>query len=315
MSKFRTLLFLASACVGAFLSVGYSFSVAVAPHLTQDSVTNLLLLEGWRENVALFVNDYLNKTTDEAVVREPPQKRDSLFYGKFKHIRGQLDYSYHQTYSKDRMLLQDGIIESMLDENAFAAGSDGVQNCTHPAQHWLVFTAGAMGAGKSHTVKLLKKKGRFPLHLFTAVDPDRIRHRLPEFETYVEHSPEQAGELTRKEAGLIAELLTEAALERGHNVLVDGSLRDADWYRRYFQLLRRTHTDLRLAILHVTAPRESVFQNALVSNNIFVGSIFCLVLWLFEELTADNLSIYLEPQIFRTVPKSPVASFPESFSS
>jgi Zeta toxin len=175
-------------------------------------------------------------------------------------IREQIDYNYHSVYSRERTLFQDVIVDSMLEENT--SSTREARNCPQP--HWIVFTAGAMGAGKSHTIKLLHQKGRFPLQLFTVVDPDRIRRLLPEFETYVKLNPENAGELTRKEAGLIAEILVEAALERGSNVLVDGSLRDAVWYQQYFQQLRLDHPNLRIAILHITAPRESVFQHAAV---------------------------------------------------
>ena len=49
------------------------------------------------------------------------------------------------------------------------------------------------------------------------------------------------------------------------NVLVDGSLRDFKWYQEYFKRLRNEFPFLRLAILHVTAPREAVFDRAAVS--------------------------------------------------
>jgi hypothetical protein len=111
----------------------------------------------------------------------------------------------------------------------------------------------------------LDEHGRFPLLAFVAVDPDIIRRSLPEFHLYVDESPELAGELTRKEAGFIAEILTLAGLQAGKNVLVDGSLRDSDWYKKYFGMLRNEFPLLRLAILHVTAPREAVFQRAAVS--------------------------------------------------
>lgn len=92
------------------------------------------------------------------------------------------------------------------------------------------------------------------------VDPDEIRRRLPEFAVYIKRSPERAGELTRKEVGMMAELLTNYALERGQNVLVDGSLRDAEWYEQHFQHLRTTYPKLRIGIIHVTAPTEAVFD-------------------------------------------------------
>jgi hypothetical protein len=87
-----------------------------------------------------------------------------------------------------------------------------------------------LGAGKTHTINKLHESGHFPLESFVTVDPDEIRRRLPEFQSYIQHNPERAGELTRKEAGMIAEILTNSALEQGMNVLVDGSLKDAAWH-------------------------------------------------------------------------------------
>ena len=58
------------------------------------------------------------------------------------------------------------------------------------------------------------------------VDPDEIRQQFPEYSLYVNQNPLKAGEMTRKEAGYVVEILTLAALQAGKNVLVDGSLRD-----------------------------------------------------------------------------------------
>ena len=122
-----------------------------------------------------------------------------------------------------------------------------------------------MGAGKSFTIRHLYEMGRFPLQQFVTVDPDSVRRLLPEFERYIQIEPEQAGERTRKESGLISEILTEAALQRGRNVLVDGTLRNATWYESYFDSLRDRYPQLKIGILHVTAPREAVLERALVS--------------------------------------------------
>lgn len=91
-----------------------------------------------------------------------------------------------------------------------------------------------------------------------------MRHALPEFKGYVLRSPEQAGEFTRREAGMLSEILTLAALQAGNNVLVDGSLRDHEWYTEYFARLRRDYPTFNIAILHITAPRQAVLERAKV---------------------------------------------------
>lgn len=194
---------------------------------------------------------------------------DMDFHGKYSHLRKTLDYTFHVNYTLERQHLQDAIISDMLDE-AIILGVDGNIG-TVPTKPWIIFTAGAMGAGKSHTMKALVEKGCFPLRAFVSVDPDEIRRLLPEFHIYIDENPELAGELTHKEAGYIAEILTLAALQAGKNVLLDGSLRDSDWYKIYFQRLRKEFPSVRQAIIHVNAPREAVFQRAAVSHNAVLG--------------------------------------------
>ena len=106
----------------------------------------------------------------------------------------------------------------------------------------------------------------FQYRSYVVIDPDVIRQHFPEYCLYAMKSPEHAGELTHKEAGYVTEIVTAAALQRGHNVLVDGSLWDADWYSKYFEHLRKDYVNLRIAILHITAPREAVFARAMVSS-------------------------------------------------
>mmetsp|Transcript_7349 Transcript_7349/g.16722 ORF Transcript_7349/g.16722 Transcript_7349/m.16722 type:complete len:650 (+) Transcript_7349:65-2014(+) len=182
------------------------------------------------------------------------------FYGPYSHIRSTLDYNYHVHYTRKRQTLQDTIIANFLDCALITDKNGNV--CTTPTEPWIVFTAGAMGAGKSYTMNKLVEKGRFPLLAFVHVDPDEIRRFLPEYHIYVEDSPELAGDLTRKEAGFISEILTLAALQAGKNVLVDGSLRDSEWYKAYFARLKEEFPIVRQSIIHVKAPREAVFQRA-----------------------------------------------------
>eukprot|EP00546_Thalassionema_frauenfeldii_P011295 CAMPEP_0178916490 /NCGR_PEP_ID=MMETSP0786-20121207/12673_1 /TAXON_ID=186022 /ORGANISM="Thalassionema frauenfeldii, Strain CCMP 1798" /LENGTH=201 /DNA_ID=CAMNT_0020589841 /DNA_START=493 /DNA_END=1098 /DNA_ORIENTATION=+ len=67
-----------------------------------------------------------------------------------------------------------------------------------------------------------------------------------------------------KEAGYIAEILQTHALDTGKNVLVDGSLRDYEWYKVDFQHKREKYPNIKLAIIHVVAPRETIFERAWV---------------------------------------------------
>ena len=111
-------------------------------------------------------------------------------------------------------------------------------------------------------MKQLASRGLFPLGSYIVVDPDEIRSHFPEYHLYASRCPNRAGELTHREAGYVTEIVAAAALERGYNVLVDGSLRDREWYAEYFASLREKYPNLKIAILHVTAPREAIFARA-----------------------------------------------------
>lgn len=77
---------------------------------------------------------------------EENNKSDDMnFYGQFAHIRATLDYSYHCNYTHERQRFQDSIIREYL-EAAVIEDRNG-EVCTTPTEPWIVFTAGAMGAG------------------------------------------------------------------------------------------------------------------------------------------------------------------------
>jgi hypothetical protein len=183
---------------------------------------------------------------------------------------------------------------------------------------WIVFTAGAMGSGKTHTLRWLWQKGYFPLHAFVQGDPDRVRGMLPELPGYVERCPEvclagtarvelsillmlcfqsaqvscclvdvqfgqrpclvsrgcvsirhgvtlvcngqSAGEKTHKEAGCVAEILTEAALNRSLSAIVDGSLQDVQWHAAYIKVSPGPFYAVRCARAALNTARRPLFH-------------------------------------------------------
>lgn len=184
------------------------------------------------------------------------QSVENVYVGKFAEFRQQVDHSYHRCYIPERQLLQDSILERFT--LTIVRDSNTCAICEVPDQNWLVFTAGTMGAGKTHTLNWLNDNGMFPLDSFVRVDPDELRALLPEMKSYVENDPKTAGKLTQKEVGYMSELLTLYALREGKNVLVDGSLRNAEWHKVYIQSVRDQYPDIRIGIVHVVAPLETV---------------------------------------------------------
>jgi hypothetical protein len=175
------------------------------------------------------------------------------FTGKFQDIRPLLDYTYHKKFNEERVMLQDRLIEDLL------VGGEEQEDLLLP---WVIFTAGAMGAGKGFVIRWMNKQKCLPLEQFILVDPDQIRQMLPEWDGYVERDPMTAAVKTQKEAGHIAEILGYRALRHRRNVIFDGSLRDVEWYKLYFEKLRQQFPGIRLMILHIQAERDAVLQRA-----------------------------------------------------
>jgi hypothetical protein len=59
-----------------------------------------------------------------------------------------------------------------------------------------------------------------------------------------------------------SQILSYHSLLNGKNVLVDGSLRNAHWYLKYFKNLRAKFPIIKIAILYVTAQPETVLLRA-----------------------------------------------------
>ena len=187
---------------------------------------------------------------------------DLGFYGPYAHIRKNLDYSYHSHYRKERQWLQDSIVDDLL-------GTVNDTNvCTTPTEPWLIYTVGAPGAGKRYTLLELVKKQQLPLLSYVAVDVDEIRRKLPEFSSYLKECPDRVNDLTRREAGYIMEILSTFALQSGKNVVLDGSLKDTSWYDRFFKDLRKDYSNLKIALIHITAPYETILERCNVSASL-----------------------------------------------
>jgi len=198
------------------------------------------------------------KADKEVVLADPNLSTEELhgvshFQGIHSDIRPLLDYTYHRKYSEQREAVQDNLIMQMC-RNCARLGNEMLP--------WVIFTAGAMGAGKGYVMRWMDKNGYVPLQNFITVDPDAIRQMLPEWNLYVAADPEKAGDMTQKEAGCVAEILGYRALRDRFNVIFDGSLRDTKWYKSYFQRLRDNFPGIRIMILHVVAEKEEVLAHA-----------------------------------------------------
>lgn len=154
--------------------------------------------------------------------------------------------------------MHDSIIEGYLE----AVEENEPGNLPETLVSWLILTVGVKGAGKRHVIRALTDSGHLPLSSYVFVDQDDLRRCLPEYEWYLEHAPELVGDLTRKEAGYIAETLSLAGLRMGLTVIWDCTLtgNNLDFYVSRIEDLRESFPCLKLAIMHVTAKPDEIAE-------------------------------------------------------
>jgi len=183
---------------------------------------------------------------------------DREFYGPFAHIREhEIDYSYHSNYKISRQRFQNCVIWELLEPGRVIASTDK-ELCTQPTEPWCVFVAGAFGSNKRKTIVSLVEEDKLPLLSFCYIDKDEISRHFPEYHVYSETVPKKAMNLTKKEAGLMSEILLWAALEAGKNVLYSGRLKATMWYGKLVQRIRSRFPNVKIAILHIDAPLETL---------------------------------------------------------
>jgi len=167
-----------------------------------------------------------------------------------------MDYTYHVNYQKSRQLLQDEIV------------THWEQSGTRDESPWLIFTAGAMGAGKSHTIDMLEGFGCCALSRMVRVDPDTVKYQLPEMNRYIQRNPGPnpdkdiilAGHATHNESAFIEELIVRQLLEDSKSMIIDGSLSNAEWYRDYILMIRADYPQYRIGIVHVVCDPEIIWE-------------------------------------------------------
>ena len=135
---------------------------------------------------------------------EEPQGHEDIG-GPFAAARAQIDYSYHRKLIIPRRVLHDKILR---------CASKAVSPPPEGTRPWVVFTAGAMGVGKSFTLLSLEKFGCFPLSQFQQVDPDKLKGELPELRGYLQRDAEMAATRLHRESTHLSDLLFEHSLQR-----------------------------------------------------------------------------------------------------
>eukprot|EP01059_Diplonema_ambulator_P004971 TRINITY_DN1471_c2_g1_i2.p1 TRINITY_DN1471_c2_g1~~TRINITY_DN1471_c2_g1_i2.p1 ORF type:complete len:307 (+),score=94.74 TRINITY_DN1471_c2_g1_i2:1405-2325(+) len=190
----------------------------------------------------------------EVPTAELHQAKHSRYTERYKRQREMVDRSFHGNYTLERQALQDRIIDTLVPRWMEEGGR--VRN------PWLLFSAGAMGAGKTRTLHWMAQNGWFPLSRFVFLDHDAVKYMLPEMWYYQLQNPDEAGSMTQQEAGYIVEIAQRRCVDLGLNCLVDGSLKNHNWYKTYLDEVRDACAAHKFGIIHVKAEAEFVKQRA-----------------------------------------------------
>jgi len=193
----------------------------------------------------------------------PSQGRDP-FTAPYREARYKVDTAFHGSYSKERQTFQDGLIEEILRgrPNEWIDCAPSVARPHVPSavrSPIVIFLAGAMGAGKTHVLTWASNHTGFDTQSYVKIDQDDIRDKLPEAEAY---DANVMGERTQLESGYIAELAQHAAMSKSMDTIVDGSLRDWEWYGGHFATLREAYPSYKLVILYVACAEVTMLRRA-----------------------------------------------------
>lgn len=204
----------------------------------------------------------------------------NLFTTTFEYARGKLDYTYHKNPTLTRQAYQDMVLSRILEADksltSTRSTSSSLSSTTSLSDQdytteeqperrkrpFIVFSAGPMGVGKSFVLSQLHQRNLFPLSRFIKIDPDMLKSELPEIAGYLQYGPDSAATKLHRESTQMADVLFEHSLATQRNILVDGSLRDVDWYTRLFRRLRTDFPQYVLSILYVSAPSETIKERA-----------------------------------------------------
>jgi hypothetical protein len=133
---------------------------------------------------------------------------------------------------------------------------------------WIVFTAGPMGVGKGYVLTQLQQANLFDVSSFVKIDPDLIKYELPEMVGYLQKDRATAASKLHRESTQMADIIFEYAVTNSMSILVDGSLRDVVYYESLFRRIRTEYPSYRIAIIHITASRDVIYNRAATRANI-----------------------------------------------
>lgn len=117
-----------------------------------------------------------------------------------------------------------------------------------------------MGAGKTTIIRSLAAAGELDLKRFILVESEQIKAAIPEYGPLAGIEPRWAADAVHPEAAQIQRLIIWRALSIGKNILVDGSLRHADYFRRLIGTVRKNFPQYTISIVFVDAGEATIME-------------------------------------------------------
>jgi hypothetical protein len=120
-----------------------------------------------------------------------------------------------------------------------------------------------MGVGKGYVMTQLQQMQLFNIKdHFITIDPDLIKYEIPEMVGYLQIDRNTAATKVHRESTQISDIIFEYAILHSLSILVDGSLRDVNYYESLFRRIRREYPQYRIGIIHITATRDVILERA-----------------------------------------------------
>ncbi|SCV70808.1 BQ2448_3570 [Microbotryum intermedium] len=209
-----------------------SSDLVISPTSTNEPPPQLTPEQLTRSTAEIYARPATSTSTDSP---------SDVHHGTYAAQRKDLDWEYHRIPTRERQLLQDSIVSSVLARahrecertHKDDDDDDPEEQSTAHRKPLALFTAGGMGASKGHTLREMLKNGTIRLPRdFVWVDPDALARELPEREQYLRADAKTASSKLHPEAALLQEILSEVARTQRRSLVVDGSLSDCAWFSK-----------------------------------------------------------------------------------
>eukprot|EP01084_Bolivina_argentea_P307760 532003_1 len=184
---------------------------------------------------------------------------------KYRKIRNsnKIDMKYHNYYTRQRIKLQDKIIDLFLNNPCN-------HKCIKNEDRWIIFFGGAPGAGKSYLIKHLSSIYIPELHRNNSIviNADFIRPLLPEYGLYENDRNKQIS-LLSTEVGLICELMLWVSLERNKDkhIVFDSSMRHTPWFKWLFNTIVNEYKQYKIAMIGVLSVNMKQLKTQILKRN------------------------------------------------